>query len=85
MAPVSVMPVTVKVNVPLFFVHALLKVAVPAVPVWTLEVPDVRPDHFPVTVAFGFTLPAASLMVTTAADLVLLPLLLVVVIVMPET
>ena len=57
---------TLKVNVPAFLVKALENLAVPVLPVFTVEVPVVRPDQVPVTEALDFRFPAASLIVTTA-------------------
>ena len=59
-------PVTVKVNVPLDLVEPDLKVTRPVGPVVPVAVPDVSPDHVPVTVAPDSGPPVLDWIVTTA-------------------
>ena len=55
--PLSVIPVTVKVNVPRLLMRGELKLARPLELVMAEPVPVASPDHVPVTVARGFTAP----------------------------
>ncbi len=66
MYPVLDTPVTVKVNVPLDLVEPDLKVTRPVGPVVPVAVPDVSPDHVPVTVAPDSGPPVLDWIVTTA-------------------